>query len=216
MLVSYQEEEIKMFLNSSKRIKSIIGVLIITLSIILPSAAQIYADSENYKINSLKEIGLTEQDINDLNLLSNYLKYNDNKGIHLYDIEKAKKNNIDSRLIEEAELYNKDLEEISKELKEEGNERKGRTYFKVRGSAYYEIGLSSIICKKIITISKNGAKSLAAFLIGLFPPIAPFVAPIADLFINQIAKNLKKYTKSGVVIKIRKMSGNWHIWYYQQ
>lgn len=205
-----------MFLNVSKKFKSIVGAIIIGLSIVLPSAAQVYADSESYKMNLLDDIGLTEQDINDLNILSNYLKYDDNRGIYLYDVEKAKKNNIDSRLIEEAELYNKDLDEIAEELKEEGNERKGRTYFKVIGSAYYEIGLSSTICKKIITISKNGAKALAAFLIGLFPPIAPFVTPIANLFITQIAKNLKKYTSSGVVIKIRKMSGKWNVWYYQQ
>ena len=187
------------------------------LSIVLPSTAQVYANTDTYKSDVLESMGLTQQDINDLNIISKYMKYDKDKRVYLYDIDKAKESGVEDRLIKESEGYNKTLLEYADSLPEdEQQEKRGSTYFKIKGGNNFEIGLSSTVCKKIINIAKNGAKAVAGFLIGLFPPIAPFVGPIANLFINKIAKELKKYTSTGVVLRIQKMSGEWHVWYYKQ
>lgn len=147
-------------------------------------------------------IGLTEQDIKDLEILSKFMEYDEDKKIYLYDINRLKENGVEDRLIKEAEAYNKSLLEFADALAKEENqqEEKGKLYLKIKGAYNYELGLNSLACKTIINLARDGAKAIAGFLIGLFPQIASFVGPISNLFINKFDKQLENYTSSGVVI----------------
>ncbi len=125
---------------------------------------------------------------------------NSSTGIFKFDIDRAKKDGVSESILNDAKEFNDSIDELQQEMKT----RAGKTYVKKITHKKWEIGLSSGVCKAIITGMKFGVGWIISKLTALIPGIGPVVSVVSDYLLKQGSKILKNYTKKGIKITIMK------------
>lgn len=202
------------------KLTTLMLAILMTFTFIAPTVVQAKEVSDTKKIERslIEKFELSDEEKKDILIISKYTKFDYDRGIPLFDIESAKKDNIENRLLLEAEEFNKSMNDIGTEFSEDSTTYKGSNYFKVMGTNWYRVGLSSGVCKFLTNGLVNGSKWIVTALIAIIPIIGPYAAIVANAIISLGETVLKLYTKTGIVIELRKniFASGWDIDYWRQ
>lgn len=213
-----------MFFKSKKKFYAIILSALMAFTFISPSLVQASELSSMEDTNqiSLNDFELTEQELKDAEIISKYLSFDYEKGIPIFNQAQAESDNVEERILIEGQSYNQDMNKLlESELESPNNEistYKGSNYFTVMGNNWYRVGLSSFVCKTLSSGLANGASWVVTTLIALIPVIGPYAAVVGKVLIKLGTSVLKRYTKSGIVVEMKKNIFNpgWDVNYWQQ
>lgn len=195
-----------------KRMKQIAITLLFTL--IFTTAGPSFKIFANTVTDKEQEISMNDVSPEREAFLQRYMNYNTEDRIPVFDVERAKADKADSKLIEDAIEYNSSVEEV----RDEASTYAGRTYFRKVTNSKYEVGLSSSHCKLIINGMKWGGKWVIKTLLSLIPGIGWLAEKVGGWLINAGTKVLKKYTSTGILITVQKniFTSGWDISHRRQ
>lgn len=201
-------------------------VVLCTLVTVFNPAISVYAKSQEETLNNnnmeilSNQFNLTNEEKIEVAIISKYMSFDKERFIPVFDVEKAEKDNIPSKLIEEGKIFNQNI--IDNELENSDDNEistyAGKTYVTKKGTNWYQVGLSGSWCKKIVGWIGNGATWLVSTLVTAIPIIGPVAGPLVAGIMNIGTTALKQYVNTGITIELRKYinASGWSVTYWRQ